>query len=118
MLGTSSNFERNAAASSLNVQKRRIYDITNVLEGIGMIEKISKNNVRWRYLCNIVLLICSSDVAEVDIEEAIGKLKQDIIQCKEKELDIDKITLKHIETLQELDHNPEKVAYVYLTSQN
>lgn len=29
--------------------KRRIYDITNVLEGIGLIEKKSKNNVRWRY---------------------------------------------------------------------
>jgi hypothetical protein len=39
----------NYAASHLEVQKRRIYDITNVLEGIGLIEKKSKNNVRWRY---------------------------------------------------------------------
>lgn len=38
----------NYAASQLEVQKRRIYDITNVLEGIGMIEKKGKNNVRWR----------------------------------------------------------------------
>ena len=30
------------------VQKRRIYDITNVLEGIGLIEKKSKNNIQWR----------------------------------------------------------------------
>ncbi|GAB0488818.1 hypothetical protein MMPV_000028 [Pyropia vietnamensis] len=37
----------NAAAVSLQVQKRRIYDITNVLEGIGVIEKKSKNNIRW-----------------------------------------------------------------------
>ena len=29
----------NKAAETLNVQKRRIYDITNVLEGIGLIEK-------------------------------------------------------------------------------
>lgn len=29
-------------------QKRRIYDITNVLEGIGLIEKISKNVVQWK----------------------------------------------------------------------
>lgn len=28
------------------VQKRRIYDITNVLEGIGIIEKKSKNVVQ------------------------------------------------------------------------
>lgn len=31
----------------LNVQKRRIYDITNVLEGIGLIAKECKNNIRW-----------------------------------------------------------------------
>ena len=30
------------------VQKRRIYDITNVLEGIGLIEKKSKNNIQWK----------------------------------------------------------------------
>ena len=28
-------------------QKRRVYDITNVLEGIGLIEKYSKNSIRW-----------------------------------------------------------------------
>lgn len=37
----------NFAAEKLEVQKRRIYDITNVLEGIGLIEKNSKNNVKW-----------------------------------------------------------------------
>lgn len=31
-------------------QKRRIYDITNVLEGIGLISKRSKNVVQWRYV--------------------------------------------------------------------
>ena len=36
----------NDSARVLKVQKRRIYDITNVLEGIGYIEKISKNRVR------------------------------------------------------------------------
>ncbi|KAL3909809.1 MAG: hypothetical protein SGPRY_009296 [Prymnesium sp.] len=36
----------NQAAKALNVQKRRIYDITNVLEGIGLIEKRSKNNIQ------------------------------------------------------------------------
>ncbi|UYV62298.1 E2F3 [Cordylochernes scorpioides] len=38
----------NRASSELEVQKRRIYDITNVLEGIGLIEKKSKNNIQWR----------------------------------------------------------------------
>ncbi|XP_073984099.1 transcription factor E2F5-like [Rhodnius prolixus] len=38
-----------AAAKALEVkQKRRIYDITNVLEGIGLIEKKTQNIVQWR----------------------------------------------------------------------
>ena len=39
---------RTARGRSLQVQKRRIYDITNVLEGIGLIEKKSKNNIQWK----------------------------------------------------------------------
>ncbi|KAG6772416.1 hypothetical protein POTOM_023823 [Populus tomentosa] len=38
----------NNAAEILEVQKRRIYDITNVLEGIGLIEKTLKNRIRWK----------------------------------------------------------------------
>lgn len=38
----------NQAAFELNVQKRRIYDITNVLEGVGLIVKQSKNVIAWR----------------------------------------------------------------------
>lgn len=30
-------------------QKRRIYDITNVLEGVGLIEKKNKNIIQWRF---------------------------------------------------------------------
>lgn len=37
----------NDAAVQLGVQKRRIYDITNVLEGVGLIEKRSKNVIAW-----------------------------------------------------------------------
>ncbi|TMW57425.1 hypothetical protein Poli38472_003350 [Pythium oligandrum] len=42
------DLDLNSAAISLGVQKRRIYDITNVLEGIGLIEKTSKNNIHWK----------------------------------------------------------------------
>ncbi|XP_022898892.1 transcription factor E2FB-like [Olea europaea var. sylvestris] len=38
----------NKAADTLEVQKRRIYDITNVLEGIGLIEKKLKNRIQWK----------------------------------------------------------------------
>uniref|UniRef100_W6NPV8 Transcription factor E2F dimerisation partner (TDP) domain containing protein n=1 Tax=Haemonchus contortus TaxID=6289 RepID=W6NPV8_HAECO len=38
----------NDAAEILNVPKRRLYDITNVLEGIDIVEKIGKNSIRWK----------------------------------------------------------------------
>ena len=38
----------NQAAHQLGVPKRRFYDITNVLEGIGLIEKKSKNIFLWK----------------------------------------------------------------------
>ena len=31
----------------VQTRKRRIYDVTNVLEGVGLIEKVGTNNVRW-----------------------------------------------------------------------
>lgn len=34
-------------------QKRRIYDITNVLEGIGLIEKETKNTIKWKYVLQL-----------------------------------------------------------------
>ena len=37
----------NTAVTELGVQKRRIYDITNVLEGIGLLRKEGKNHVSW-----------------------------------------------------------------------
>lgn len=48
----------NRAATELGVQKRRIYDITNVLEGIGLITKDCKNSVSW------------NDDPEVDLSRA------------------------------------------------
>ncbi|KAM7372887.1 hypothetical protein PAMP_007780 [Pampus punctatissimus] len=37
----------NLAAQELNAPKRRVYDVTNVLEGIQLIKKKSKNQVQW-----------------------------------------------------------------------
>ncbi|KAI8505938.1 E2F transcription factor 3 [Branchiostoma belcheri] len=50
LLGSSPDgiVDLNQAAEVLNVQKRRIYDITNVLEGINLIKKKSKNHIEWR----------------------------------------------------------------------
>lgn len=42
------DLDLNEASRILSVQKRRIYDITNVLEGVGLIEKKSKNHILWK----------------------------------------------------------------------
>ncbi|XP_060948768.1 transcription factor E2F3 [Limanda limanda] len=49
LLNKSSNgvIDLNSVALQLNVAKRRIYDITNVLEGIQLIRKKAKNHIEW-----------------------------------------------------------------------
>uniref|UniRef100_A0A8D0G2G6 E2F/DP family winged-helix DNA-binding domain-containing protein n=1 Tax=Sphenodon punctatus TaxID=8508 RepID=A0A8D0G2G6_SPHPU len=37
----------NEVATTLGVRKRRVYDITNVLDGIRLIRKRSKNLIQW-----------------------------------------------------------------------
>ena len=44
----SGSLDTNEAAQRLQVPKRRIYDITNVLEGVHLIERRSKNTVAWK----------------------------------------------------------------------
>ncbi|KAM9776174.1 transcription factor E2F3 isoform X1 [Syngnathus typhle] len=37
----------NLVSQEINFSKRRIYDVTNVLEGINLIKKIYKNHIQW-----------------------------------------------------------------------
>jgi len=71
------SLDLNTAAQTLDVQKRRIYDITNVLEGISLIEKTSKNRVQWKG---------STKGGSVDLEQ----LKNEIDQLDKEESDLDK----------------------------
>ncbi|XP_054451107.1 transcription factor E2F5 [Pteronotus mesoamericanus] len=78
-----------AAADTLAVrQKRRIYDITNVLEGIDLIEKKSKNSIQWKGVgagCNTK-----------EVLERLRDLKAEIedLELKERELDQQKSWLQ------------------------
>ncbi|MCO5570962.1 hypothetical protein L7F22_024692 [Adiantum nelumboides] len=59
----------NKAASLLHVQKRRIYDITNVLEGIGVIEKKLKNRVCWKGVDPAsAVKICKATIIQAELE--------------------------------------------------
>lgn len=78
-----------AAADTLAVrQKRRIYDITNVLEGIDLIEKKSKNSIQWKGVgagCNTKEVIDRLRCLKAEIED---------LELKERELDQQKLWLQ------------------------
>uniref|UniRef100_A0A7N0UDX9 E2F/DP family winged-helix DNA-binding domain-containing protein n=1 Tax=Kalanchoe fedtschenkoi TaxID=63787 RepID=A0A7N0UDX9_KALFE len=70
----------NKAADTLEVQKRRIYDITNVLEGIGLIEKMLKNQIRWKGI----------DVSKPGVcNESVGSIQGDIETLSSEEHKLD-----------------------------
>ena len=73
----------NDAALKLAVQKRRIYDITNVLEGIGLIEKKSKNNIQWKGYCD------AGSMDQLDVEA----LQQQLAQLEMRTATVDKYIL-------------------------
>ncbi|XP_077191402.1 transcription factor E2F1 [Paroedura picta] len=68
----------NWAAEVLKVQKRRIYDITNVLEGIQLITKKSKNHIQW--------LGSRSAVGSASRSQGLVKELQDL-QAAEQQMD-------------------------------
>jgi transcription factor E2F2 len=70
----------NLASVTLAVQKRRIYDITNVLEGIGLLKKISKNNIQWK----------GSD-SPADSADSQRVLNQDLADLEAKENQLDEL---------------------------
>lgn len=70
------------AADTLAVrQKRRIYDITNVLEGIGLIEKKSKNSIQW--------LGAGPGCNSCEMTDKLTQLKNEIKELKMKEAEIE-----------------------------
>uniref|UniRef100_A0A1B6H3F9 E2F/DP family winged-helix DNA-binding domain-containing protein n=1 Tax=Cuerna arida TaxID=1464854 RepID=A0A1B6H3F9_9HEMI len=67
------------AADDLAVkQKRRIYDITNVLEGIGLIEKKNKNVIQWKGTI-------TSNGKNKDLPGTLGSLKLELSNLKKYE---------------------------------
>ncbi|XP_061679778.1 transcription factor E2F4 [Syngnathoides biaculeatus] len=96
-----------AAADTLEVrQKRRIYDITNVLEGIGLIEKKSKNSIQWKGVgpgCN------TREIADKLIDL---KAELDDLAVREHELDQQRVWVQQSIKNVTDDSNNSPMAYV------
>ncbi|XP_076828283.1 transcription factor E2F5 [Brachyhypopomus gauderio] len=99
------------AADTLAVrQKRRIYDITNVLEGIGLIEKKTKNTIQWKGE--------SSGCQPQEILEQVELLKAQIseLERQERELDVQKECLQ--QSNKHLKEDPDNHRYSYVTHED
>ncbi|XP_015898821.1 transcription factor E2FA isoform X1 [Ziziphus jujuba] len=96
----------NKAAETLEVQKRRIYDITNVLEGIGLIEKKLKNRIRWKGLD-------ASRPGEVDGDITTLQAEVDNLSMEERRLD-DRIREMQ-ERLRDLSEDENNQKWLFVT---
>ncbi|XP_047168837.1 transcription factor E2FA-like [Vigna umbellata] len=96
----------NKAAETLEVQKRRIYDITNVLEGIGLIEKKLKNRIHWKG-------IESSTSGEVDGD--ISVLKEEVEKLSLEEQGLDDQIREMQERLRKLSENENNRKCLFVT---
>jgi transcription factor E2F3 len=72
------NINLNELVKDLGVKKRRIYDITNVLQGIGYVEKQGKNEIIW----NKKQIYC--DKKEIKNKSKIITMNQKIKELNQK----------------------------------
>ncbi|XP_002154174.2 transcription factor E2F5 [Hydra vulgaris] len=99
------------AADQLAVrQKRRIYDITNVLEGIGLIEKKSKNSIQWKGAgpgCN-----------SQEISDKLCELKGEISKLDAVETILDQQQLWVQQSLKNISEDPENERHAYVSHED
>ncbi|XP_015276718.1 PREDICTED: transcription factor E2F4 [Gekko japonicus] len=99
------------AADTLAVrQKRRIYDITNVLEGIGLIEKKSKNSIQWKGVgpgCN------TREIAHKLIE-----LKAEIEDLEQRERELEQQKMWVQQSIRNVSDDVQNNQLAYVTDED
>lgn len=89
-------------------QKRRIYDITNVLEGIGLIEKKSKNSIQWKGAgpgCNTL-----------ELSERLAVLQGELEELEKAEAILDKHKVWAQQSLLNITDDAANAAYAHLST--
>ncbi|XP_074591517.1 transcription factor E2FA-like [Curcuma longa] len=96
----------NKAAEILKVQKRRIYDITNVLEGIGLIEKKLKNRICWKGV---------DDFGPVEVHGDVSLLQAEIEKLTFEERQLDDLISQMREKLREFTEEENNQKWLFVT---
>ncbi|XP_064203886.1 transcription factor E2F3 isoform X1 [Anguilla rostrata] len=107
LLGKSSDgvVDLNQAAEVLKVQKRRLYDITNVLEGVRLIKKKSKNNIQWMG-CKL-----TEEGTTLNQCQSLGREVLELTQEERKLDELIQTCSRNVRQMTEEAHN-QKFAYV------
>ncbi|XP_061175785.1 transcription factor E2F3-like [Saccostrea echinata] len=104
----------NKAAEYLEVQKRRIYDITNVLEGINLISKKSKNNIQWKGCTNSIA--ANPDCPRLSTE--ILGLNTELGDLESKENHLDQLIATCTKQLKQMTEDPANAKLAHVTYQD
>ncbi|XP_050310943.1 transcription factor E2F5 [Anthonomus grandis grandis] len=105
-----------AAADILSVrQKRRIYDITNVLEGIGLIEKKTKNSIQWK---PNGLARDARQSGQSEYSYKVSSLKKELLRLEEYEHELDLHKLWIEQSIKNTTEDIDTSKYLYVTSED
>ncbi|KAJ8912902.1 hypothetical protein NQ315_017232 [Exocentrus adspersus] len=96
-------------------QKRRIYDITNVLEGIGLIEKKSKNSIQWK---PYTYKDCLPGANTQEYSLKVAHLKSELSKLSEYENELDMQRLRIEQSIRNTTEDLETKKYLYVTSED
>lgn len=88
------------------MQKRRIYDITNVLEGIGLIQKRHKNKIQW---------VGGTEGSEQSHYNEAANLNRELESLTQEEQKLDYWIAQLQESLNQMTKDPAYAEYAYVT---
>lgn len=108
------NININDLVKDLKVKKRRIYDITNVLQGIGYIEKNGKNEIIWKKNISNQKIDNSNDSHE-EYKSNYDNLKNELNKLKEEDAQMEDILNKFKDEFNILSRKQDFSKYGYIT---
>ena len=108
------NININDLVKDLKVKKRRIYDITNVLQGIEYIEKNGKNEIIWKKNITNQKIDNINDSPE-DYKSNYDDLKNELKKLKKEDTEIEDILNKFKDEFNILSRKQDFSKYGYIT---